>query len=191
MRLKRLCFTLMRIPLLKTCLIVLAVVLAGSSSFAATVWKWVDKKGVTHYSDQPVLGAVQVDLSVQTYDASEATIPSTSRQPRQSAPPAARYEEVVITSPTNEQTITGVGGQISVSVAIEPAVESPDSVRLELDGLTVSESDSQSTTFELTDVARGAHSLTASVVNRNGKVLKQSAPVTFFVQQTSVVRKRK
>jgi hypothetical protein len=193
MPLKQLCCTIMRTSPPKFCLVVLAVVLASSSSFAATVWKWVDQKGVTHYSDQPVSGAIQVDLSVQTYDSTEATIPATARRPRQTSTQssAADYQEVTITSPTHEQTFTGTGGDVSVAVNVEPRVQSSDSVRLELDGLTVSEPNSKTTSFALKDVARGAHSLTASVVGRNGQVLMQSTPVTFFMQQTSTIHKKK
>jgi hypothetical protein len=183
----------MRISVPKFCLVVLAVMLASTSSFAATVWKWVDQKGVTHYSDQPVAGAIQVDLSVQTYDSSEATIPAPSRRPKQrpTQSSADDYQDITITSPMNEQTFTGTGGEVSVAVIVEPLVQSSDSVRLELDGLTVSEPNSKNTSFALKDVARGAHSLTASVVGRNGQVLKQSAPVTFLVQQTSTLHKKK
>jgi hypothetical protein len=101
------------------------------------------------------------------------------------------YSSIEITSPADEQTITGTGGQISVVVSVEPRLQSGDSIRLELDGLRVSEPNSTASTFELKDVPRGAHSLSASVVARDGQVLKQSAPITFFVQQTSVLNKKK
>ena len=193
---KRLCSGPMRRTYAFQIVLVLFAALLCGSALAATVWKWVDKKGVTHYSDQPVAGAVQVDLSVQTYDSREATIPPADRPstpPTSSSSNAATstYASIAITSPTNEETITGTGGQISVAVHVEPSVGAGDSIRLELDGLTVSESNSSATSFQLTDVGRGAHSISASIVGNNGQVVKQSAAVTFYVQQTSVLRKKK
>jgi hypothetical protein len=143
-----------------------------------------------------VAGAVQVDLSAQTYDSREATIPPTNRSAtsanRASASAnASTYTDILITSPTNEQTYSGTGGQISVAVHVEPSVQPSDSIRLELDGLIVSEPNSTTTSFQLQDVARGAHSITASVVGSNGQVLKQSAAVTFHVQQTTTLRKKR
>ena len=34
----------------------------SSTASAGDVWKWVDAKGVTHYSDQPVPGATKVEV---------------------------------------------------------------------------------------------------------------------------------
>jgi hypothetical protein len=179
----------------RTAVLVLAVFICGSA-FAAAVWKWVDKKGVTHYSDQPVPGAVQVDLSVQTYDSRDATIPPTNRPITSSSRPssntdASAYSNIAITSPTNEQTFSGTGGQISVAVHVEPNIQAGDTIRLELDGLTVSQPNSTTTSFQLEDVARGAHSISASIVGSDGEVLKQSAAVTFYVQQTTVTRNKR
>ena len=44
------------------------ILLASSASIAATVYKWVDDKGVTHFSDQPNPGAAKVHVdSPQSY----------------------------------------------------------------------------------------------------------------------------
>jgi len=180
----------MRIPQLKI-LVVALTLLAAGSAIAATVWKWVDKGGVTHYSDQPVPGAIQIDLSVQTYDAAEATIPVANRvakSPNKAA--AGTYLNIEISQPANEQTITGTGGQVSVGVRIEPGMQPGDSVRLDLDGQRVSEPNSAATNFELKEVARGTHTLSASVVTSDGRVAIQSAPITFFMFQQTALRKK-
>lgn len=166
----------------------LLMLLACSSAWSATVWKWVGSDGVVHYSDQPVPGAVQVDLNVQTYNASEAAIPTTQRSrstPAKAAAPS--YQSIEITNPANEETIVNTGGQVSVSVTVEPGVSPGDSILLEMDGQTVSQPHSTATQFALTDVPRGAHSLVASVVSSSGQRLIQSKNVTFFVQQHSIL----
>lgn len=180
----------MRTP--RTYLSALAVLLLLSGgAFATTVWKWVDKDGVVHYSDQPVPGAVEVKVSAQVYDASEATIPETARPPaRSQSTQQPEYTSLEITSPSNEQTIVGTGGVVSVSVSVVPGMRSGHTLQVQLDGQVVSQPESRATSLELTNVTRGAHTLTASIVSIDGQVLMRSAPVTFFVQQPTVRRKQ-
>jgi hypothetical protein len=171
-------------------LLLLTMVLGSSSLCAAVVWKWVDKNGVTHYSDQPVTGAVQIDLqNVQTYKAEDAAIPESTKPSRPPTGPKP-YASIGISAPTNEQTLTGTGGQVTVSVQVDPSLQSGDSVRLMMNGQVVSEPSSSATNFELKDVPRGTHILLASVVNGEGQIVIQSAPVTFFMRQQSVLQKR-
>ena len=163
-------------------------VAAVSPASAREVWKWVDKNGVVHYSDQPVPGAQRVDISIQTYESEQATIPSTSRPtPRPGEP--ITYDAVTITEPANEQTFVNVEGAINVSVTVEPELRSGHSIRFEIDGRTVSPPESAASTLELKDVPRGEHTVRASIIDRTGKVLAQSQPVTFFVQQASVLNR--
>ena len=63
---------------MRTALILLGVLLAAAAS--ATTYKWVDSKGVTHYSDRPQPGAEIVELQkAQTFEAPAAT-PASSRR---------------------------------------------------------------------------------------------------------------
>src|SRR5215207_5500773 len=57
---KGICSGLMRTALLFL-LALAASGLSGAAS-ASDVWKWVDDKGVTHYSDQPVPGATKIEV---------------------------------------------------------------------------------------------------------------------------------
>ena len=174
----------MRIPSFKIAALA-TMLFASSSVLAATVWKWVDKDGGIHYSDQPGPGAVRVDLNAQTYDADEAKIPETNRpvKPQPRAAAAAVYERIEISNPVNEETISGTGGLVSVAVRVEPGVQPGHSLRLDLDGQRVSELNSAGSSFQLEDVPRGAHTLSASVVARDGSVVIQSAAITFFMLQ--------
>lgn len=170
---------------------VLALLLFVSGSvLATTVWKWVDKDGVTHYSDQPVAGAVEVNVNAQTYDADESQIPETTRsstQPQRTQ--QAAYASIEIVSPTNEQTIVGTGGAVSVSVNVNPRMSYGHTLQIHMDGQLVSQPESNATSLQLTNVPRGAHTLTASIATSDGQVLIRSSPVTFFVQQPSVLRR--
>lgn len=162
--------------------------LYGLGASAEGVWKWVDKNGVPHYSDQPVPGAVRIDLNVQTYQSSEAAIAPTSRSAPQQTPAKApvAYNVIEIWKPADDQAIIATGGQVSVSVRVEPDVQAGHSLRLELDGVRVSEPDSRTTAFDLKEIPRGTHTLSASIVNRTGETLAVSTPVKFHVIQPTV-----
>ena len=59
---------------------------ACASAWSATVYKWVDDNGVTHFSDQPNPKAQKLEISgAQTYGAQAAAVAG-ARAP---APPAA------------------------------------------------------------------------------------------------------
>jgi hypothetical protein len=156
------------------------------------VWKWVDKNGVTHYSDQPTPGAKRIDLNtVQTYDSQEAAIQtSTSATPAKAAPrvPLA-YEVIEIQKPVQDQSIIATGGLVQIALRVEPGVQAGHRIVIEMDGKVVSQPDSAATALDLNEVPRGSHTLTASVVTTTGEVLKQSDAVTFHVIQPSVRRK--
>ena len=96
---KRLCSGLMRTALL------LLLALAASGCPAphrptSTVWKWVDEKGVTHYSDQPVPGATKIEVragnvaDVALSASRSSTPPSATGDRRPTAPPSYRDFEI-------------------------------------------------------------------------------------------------
>jgi hypothetical protein len=175
--------------------LVLTLCFAVNLEAADGVWKWVDKNGVTHYSDQPVPGAKRLDLNtVQTYDSEEASIArpeaSPSAAPAKAAPRAPiTYQAVEILKPLHDQSIIATGGQVQVSVRVDPGVQAGHQLRIEMDGKAVSPPDSVATALDLTEVPRGTHTLSATVVAANGDVLIKSETITFHVIQPSIRRK--
>jgi hypothetical protein len=148
------------------------------------VWRWVDKEGVMHFSDRPVPGAVPVNVTPQTVELEPAVAPPPrSQPPRQSN---ADYRAIVIAKPSNDEAIFGTGGQLSVSIRIDPGLQAGHSVRLEMDGRLVSPVGATQLDYSFNDVDRGTHTLTATIVGNN-QVLLQSAPVTFHMK-TPVAR---
>src|SRR3569833_225284 len=81
-----------------------------TAAVAATVYKWVDQNGVTHYSDQPNPGAEKLKVeAAQSYQA-HATVPANRARdiilPNQQSGPA--YSSCAIASPTNDEVFTNV-----------------------------------------------------------------------------------
>jgi hypothetical protein len=172
------------------CLIALTSLLPVAA-LAAPAWSWVDEQGRRHYSDRPVEGATQIELG------ESQTFSGTALRPAPAASPAAAataepettaatgYSVLDIVSPTQEQTLYNIGGNLSVSVATNPGLRAGHRINAILDG-EPRELGARSLDFALTEVYRGEHTLQVVIVDSAGEELKRSAPVTFFVQQTSV-----
>jgi hypothetical protein len=166
-------------------------VLAGSIALAQA-YRWVDENGVVHYSDRPQAGAEEVELD---------TAPAINIPPRPStiAPPdagsrdaaeadvAVGYDTLEITSPGAEETLWNIGGVLSVSLNLQPALKEGHQLRVYFDG---NPQPVNSTQFQLQEVYRGVHNIQAEVLDENGRPLIRSQPNRFYVQQTTIVNPR-
>lgn len=165
--------------------------LLASSLALAQVYRWVDKDGVVHYSDQPHPGAEEVELQ----SAPTINMPTPRRTPaagtRATATdeqqPTAGYESLAVASPAAEETLWNIGGVLNVSLNLQPALQSGHQLRVYFDGIPQEVSGTQ---FQLQEVYRGAHNLQAEVLDRNGQLLIRSEPIRFYVQQTTIVNPR-
>ncbi|MFL6551084.1 MAG: DUF4124 domain-containing protein [Povalibacter sp.] len=166
----------------------LLVLLAGPVFAGQTVWKWVDADGVTHYSDRPVPGATRMELSTGS-SAGDSTpsssYGSTNTSPADAGPPYRNFE---IWKPGNDENIVNTGGQVTVNVRIEPSVQPGHTLSLYLDGRLIEGSQGNSTSFELPNVPRGTHSVTAVVTDGNGRRVQETGAVTFHVRQESTAQ---
>ena len=172
-------------------LVLLALAASGLSGTAAansTVWKWVDEKGITHYSDRPVPGATRIEMSTgggaqsrPSYDTSSAgtTAPA--------AAPAELYRTFEIWRPESDQSFVNTTGTVNVEIRIEPALQAGHSLNLYLDGKLV-EDFSGSTSYVLQDVPRGTHSLVATINEQRGTRVRETGPVSFTVRQESIAQ---
>src|SRR5690606_12846910 len=172
----------------------LLVLLASPLLAAQTVWKWVDDQGVTHYSDRPVPGAAQMELNVPAgADTSMAPPPAASARtsastPSQQTPPADYYRDFDIWRPSAEETLSNTGGQVTVSVRIDPALAPGHSIFLYLDGRVQEGFQGNAQEFQLTDVPRGEHTVVAVIVDARGQRIRETDPVRFYVRQTSIAQ---
>lgn len=173
---------------MRTALLLLAM-LAGPA-FAGAIWKWVDEKGVTHYSDQPVPGATKMDISTgNRWDSRANTAPSssqaTSNEPADTGPP---YVLLEIATPRQGENVINTGGKVTVEITTDPRVQSGHTLRLFLDGRLVDGFPPNAQTYELSDVTRGSHTLIAAVEDQQGTQLQRSIGRNFNVMQNSVAR---
>jgi uncharacterized protein DUF4124 len=158
-----------------------------SAVVAATVYKWVDQNGVTHYSDQPNPGAEKVKVdSAQSYQAN-ANPPNAPRDivlPKEE-PSGPAYSSCTISSPSNDEVFVNVTS-VSASMLLQPNLLAGHRVAVSLDGKRIEGVSGASSAFTVTPVYRGSHTLNLIVEDANGSVVCSSPAITFHVRQPSV-----
>jgi hypothetical protein len=172
----------------------LTLILASAASLAVagqTVWKWVDDKGVTHFSDQPVPGATKMELNSSPSRSESTPAPSysapsqTSSQPAQKGPAYVRF---VVERPQPDEAVINTGGRVAVQLGSSPAIQNGMSIALYLDGALVQDYSSPAMSHELTNVPRGTHTLKAVVSTAQGEPVQETPPITFHVRQESAAQ---
>jgi hypothetical protein len=155
------------------------LVLACASAMA-TVYKWVDENGVTHYSDQPHPKAQEVDVkSAQTYQSTGVATPSSAPTSTQ---PAVAYRVCEVFRPENDEVFLNTDTVVA-KVRVDPQLRGGDRIAIGLDGKRVQTTGSSEVTLK---VERGTHALMAVIEDASGKALCTSGSVTFHVRQPSV-----
>jgi hypothetical protein len=149
---------------------------------STTLYKWVDADGVTHYSDRPEPGAQKVRIAeAQTYQGGVAKSADSRRQPSRPATDAS-YTRLAITNPEDGAVLWNTGGHVEVGAAVEPDLADGHQLWIVVDGKSQAASAGGSTSLEL---ARGSHTIAASVTDAAGQELITSAPISVIVRQTS------
>lgn len=158
-------------------------ILAATAALGDDAWKWTDDEGVVHYSDVPVDGAEQVHLSEYSKKTGARISDSTELTQRPEQPEEFTYETLAISSPAAEQTLWNIEGRLAVTIAINPNLMRGHRIRLTFDGQA---QDISGTSVTLNEVYRGTHNLQAEVIDQTGRVISQTEPVRFYVQQNSI-----
>lgn len=179
-------------------LLLLAFAASGSSGTASAsdVWKWVDDKGVTHYSDQPVPGAVKIEVRAGNISQSRSEDDEDAAQPPVTSPGATAsgagafttYRNFEIWRPENDQVFPNTGGQVNVEIRLEPAVQPLHTLNLYLDGKVVTGFPRNALSYALSGITRGTHNVTATVTDQRGKQLQATKAVVFTVRQESIAQ---
>ncbi len=168
-----------RLMRLLTCLI---VVFLAPATAPADIYRSVDENGNIVFSDTPSEGAEKIDVEEAQTVESPRTKPFKYEPPE--SEPAPPYKQVAIISPENDKSVRANSGDISVKIAVNPALRLNHQLEVLMDGNQVASGRAMS--VDLENVARGTHTLQARVIARNGKTIMSSEPVTFHLLRHSV-----
>jgi hypothetical protein len=163
--------------LLLTCLL-----LGLALPAAAQIYKYTDANGNTVFTNQPPEGVATQNIELPPTNTVEMQVPTpapadTANQTN--AGPA--YKVLELTGLPDDEALRANNGTFSVNVRIEPRLAPGHSLRLLLDGKPYGQP-SNVPRLQLTEVARGEHSLAVEVL-RGGEPIQQSNTHTFTVQR--------
>ena len=153
---------------------------------AQQIFKTTDEHGNVIFTDQPPPNADAVE-EVQLNRTNSAPPPPEIQalEPAPAPEPDAVAYDVAITAPANETTIPMGPGNFAVSAAAEPGLPPGGALLLRIDGEPWGEP-GPATSWQLTNVFRGAHDLTVAVLDADGQPLAISEPVRVYVLRPSV-----
>ena len=174
-------------------LIVVALVLTWSLAAHSGVYRWVDDEGNVVFSDTPppqnsiTRDIQQVNIPpVKTVPALQA--PRISTNQRSNKTPRQPYKQFSITHPATDTAIRENTGNVKVQTLLNPSLQASDRVTLYMDGQVISEG--RQTSFQLSNVDRGTHTLHAEVKDKTGKTLVSTEPVSFTLLRFSSLHRQ-
>ncbi|MCK5002759.1 MAG: DUF4124 domain-containing protein [Gammaproteobacteria bacterium] len=147
------------------------VLLLGSLSLQAEIYRWTDEEGTVHFSDTehpdaeliptPTPNAIQMPK----FEAKQPIVEEEKEE-------ASSYNSFTIVSPADDSTITDNTGNLSVSLSIEPVlnIKSGHYIRLSVDN-QIMVSKTYSLNSQISSINRGSHTLKAEVLNSSGQLL--------------------
>jgi hypothetical protein len=162
---------------------ILCLLLSGWAT-AAETYRWVDKDGMVHYSDQPHPGAERVELLTAPPPGSVAPVAPQARPTTPLAPFV--YAGCEITSPNADQVFFSVPA-VSVSLTVLPALQSGHRITMQVNGRALAEWPPSSSGFMLQNLNRGSYSLQARILDENGRAVCTSRTLNFHIRQPSLL----
>jgi len=159
------------------------LLLAGSAH--AEIYKSINAAGEVVYSDTRTQGAETLKMpALPTYTPPPATSSTTSKA---KTVETAIYDDFVFLTPEDDATIRNNQGIINAELKLTPALRGKLNHRVQfyLDGEAYGEPGSSIRTV-MSDVERGMHSLTASVLDANGESLISTDPVIVHLHRESI-----
>jgi hypothetical protein len=173
-------------------LLIVALLLASPCAHAGKVYKWVDDQGNVLYTDQPRKGAQEIKIAAAPPASVVRASEQTRRQPGSSSfasmeTESVKYSAVTFGSPTNEETIRDNAGNVTVALNVVPglAASRGDQVKLTLDARPL-DGDFSPPGVVLAGLDQGIHTLQATVIDKDGRVLISSDPVVFYLKHWSL-----
>ena len=178
-------------PRLSALLLVLFSVVAQAAEEPATeeliteeptqrIYRTVDEQGRPVFTDVPDHRAPAQELQIREQNTVPMVVPRIAPAEEDEVEVVLEYK-LAITSPANEETLNNPES-MTVAVSVNPAPAPGHALRILDNGQEVAR------VVEWPE--RGEHRLVAQVVDEDGKVLAESAPVVVYVQRVSLLNRK-
>lgn len=150
-----------------------------------TLYKWIDKQGNVHYSDEPQKGAQEIEMKqVPTtrieqpvFQEVDALVPGNAT-PSSEAINDNFYQTIELTEPLNNGVVRNNAGEVTLKATLQPNLDKEHSIRFFVDGRPVN-GESKSLSLVVKDIEYGPHSAGFIVVDAKGKQIQASDIVQF------------
>lgn len=171
----------MPLPFILTCL-----VLAHSSSAAAQhIYRYLDENGHPVFSQQPSGNGEDEIIRLTSPNLSKPVIRRTHELlPHPQQPPSDLPYHVVRPQISEDQAIRANGGILEIEVIMEPPLQPDHRLQAVLNGQPVAPP-AATQRLKLTELSRGRQRLAIQVVNDQGRVVHETAPVNFSILRHS------
>lgn len=159
--------------------------LGACAAPAAVIYKWTDKDGLIHYSDQAVPGAEKIVTSSGSNNGIGGATRGPSgaiAAPAKAAPNRLEYAAFSLASPAPDQVFFG-DELVPVRLRLEPDLKAQQGLTWQLNGAVLDDR-ANSMDFALPAMPRGTYTLSAIITDLvTGET--EHTEVTFFVRQPS------
>jgi hypothetical protein len=173
----------------------LILLLTLPMAVSAQIYKTTDRQGNVVYTDKPSAADSQTEeIKLQTTNTAPPPPDIPRSAPTTAAPGAEEAQQAVyiieIATPANETTIPMGPGNFLLSATVAPSLKEGEMLQLHMDGIPWGEPQI-ATSWGLSNVFRGAHDFTVSVLGADGAPLVSSAPVRVFIMRPSINNKNR
>lgn len=171
--------------------------LLTASPLQAQVYKVVDENGNVTYTDRPPAeGARPVDLpplsvvEAPSYPKAKGTGGTEGAAAEEEIPLRTlrrMFRNFAITSPEPEESIWNPEQPIIVSWSVSRPLQQGMSVTVSVDGFQKEKT--RETIVTVDGLERGAHTITAVLMDKQNRRIATAEPVTFYVRRPSVINR--
>ncbi len=171
------------------------VILYLPCASVAQMYKSIAPDGSITYSDQASKDASPLKLkpisTIHTDKKTSVPTPVVEKPKTKEKKPEVRYSIFKITSPLNNSNIRENSGTVSVQLEISPklSTEQDHTISIKLDGKLLVKG--QSTQITLNNIDRGAHTISAYIHNKQGKMIHSTSPISFQLQRFSILHRKR
>ena len=165
-------------------LLILAGLTLSLAAASQEIYRWVDKDGIVHYSDQPDSPNAELISVIESnsYEGEEAT-PDSSDPAADSAPEVSSYGSLSMVQPSPNQVFFGADAVVTAVAELQGSLQPGHSVVFSLNG---DQRPSEGLATEFSGLARGTYYVSATILDQNGTPVISSQQTTFHVRQPSI-----
>ena len=169
-------------------LLALALLALTMTSTQAEVYTWINENGVRVYGDEPPEHAQKATLpKLQSLPDVKPPAEKKPEVSNNTHPDFAGYQQFIVLSPSEDQMINfGEGGNVTVQLQLQPALQIGHKVTLLLNGRPVETA--ASLQFELDGLARGSYLIQAQIKHQ-GRLMISTPKRRIHVQRPSILNR--